>query len=136
MKQDQIITILTSFLVAGLGWFIGYLTALQRDKSVKRRDLRTQYLIEAFRLLEGASNRGRASADMLKPLESAIADIQLLGSVTQVHLAKEFAVEFAAKRTASGDALAASLRGELRMELGLDPVSEPITYLRITQEPG
>ena len=66
-------------------------------------------------------------------LESAVADIQLLGSPDQVRLARQFALEFATKGKASLDPLLESLRSELRRELALTPLDEGITFLRIVR---
>jgi len=57
-----------------------------------------------------------------------VADIQLLGSSEQVHLARQFALEFAGKGSASLDPLLESLRIELREELALPPLKEGITF--------
>lgn len=130
MKPDQIITILTSALLLLLGWLVGYLTTIRRDRLSKRRDLRTQYLLDAYRHLEGAGNR-KPSQDDEKALESAVADIQLLGSSEQVHLARLFALEFADKGQASLNPLLEALRLDLRKELALPPLDEGIAFLRI-----
>jgi hypothetical protein len=63
--------------------------------------------------------------------ESAIADIQLLGSSRQVELARALAHAMARDKNASLDALIFDLRRSLRAELELEPVSEPVIYLRI-----
>jgi hypothetical protein len=131
MKPDQFFTIVASALLASLGWLVGYVTTIRRDRLTKRRDLRTQYLLEAYRRLEGAGNRNEPSVDHVKALESAVADIQLLGSAKQAHLARAFALEFASSGGASLDPLLESLRAELREELGLEMLQEGISYLRI-----
>jgi hypothetical protein len=135
MKPDQVITILTSTLLALLGWIIGYVATVRRDRLSKRRDLRTSYLLDAYRRLEGAGNRREPSREDEKALESAVADIQLLGSPEQVHLARQFALEFAGSGKASLDPLLESLRLDLRKELVLPPLDERITYLRIVRNP-
>lgn len=101
--------------------------------SVERRDLRTQYLLDAFRRLEGAGNRSEPTREDEKALESSVADIQLLGSPEQVQLARQFALDFARDGRASLDPLLESLRAELRKELGLGPLDHSITFLRIVR---
>jgi hypothetical protein len=135
MKSDQVITVAISITLAILGWFVGYLTTIRRDRLSKQRDLRTQYLLDAYRRLEGAGNRHDPGHDDARALESAIADIQLLGSPEQVRLARNFALEFADGGSASLDPLLESLRLDLRKELALPPLAEGITYLRIVQGP-
>jgi len=123
---------LMSILLAFAGWWIGYWTSLRRDRAAKKRDLRIEYLIEAYRHLEGASNRIHPSSENEKALESAIADIQLFGSKEQVALATEFARDFATHRGASLDDLLESLRSDLRKELDLGAVSANKVHLQIT----
>jgi hypothetical protein len=131
MKPDPIITTLISALLALLAGFAGYILGIRRDRLSKRRDLRTQYLLDAYRRLEGASNWQDLSNDDKKALESASADIQLLGSPEQVRLARLFAQEFAGSRIASLDPLLEALRHELRKELALVPLHERLIFLRI-----
>jgi hypothetical protein len=134
MKPDQIVTVLISALLAVLGWLVAYVSTIRRDRLTKQRDLRTQYLLDAYRRLEGAGNRRNPSADEEKALESAVADIQLLGSAEQVQLARIFALEFAKNGQASLDPLLESLRLDLRSELALATIDERITFLRIVRD--
>ncbi len=90
-----------------------------------------QYLLEAYRQLESAANRSSPTAENTTALESAIADIQLLDSPEQVHIAREFAFDFARSGQASLDQLLEALRSELRDELSLKPLLEGVTFLRI-----
>ncbi|MEQ1947467.1 MAG: hypothetical protein ABL995_09765 [Bryobacteraceae bacterium] len=130
MKSDQLITI----VLAMAGWSIAYWSLLRRDRIAKKREMRTQYLIEAYRRLESAGNRHTQSPDDSRKLESAIADIQLFGSTEQVELSRDFAVAFSTKRSASLDQLLELLRRDLRRELDLGEISDRITYLRIIDE--
>lgn len=134
MKPDQILTIVVSALLSIAGWLIGYLTTVRRDRLSKRRDLRTQYLLDAYRRLESAANQIEPTEEHEKALESAVADIQLLGSSEQVHLARHFALQFAGSGQAPLDSLLEALRVELRRELGLQRPPEGITFLRINRE--
>ena len=133
MSLDQMVTVVTSALLAALGWVIGYVTTVRRDRLSERRDLRVQYLLDAYRRLEGAANRQDPTEDDERALESAIADIQLLGSPEQVHRARQFALEFASTGQASLDRVLEGLRLELRKELALRPLLEGITFLRIVR---
>jgi len=116
-------------VVATAGWYVVHRLSLNRDEANKRRDLRVQYLLEAYRKLENASNR-QDLGDYARNLESALADVQLLGSERQVLLAHEFAVAMAKDRTASLDPLIADLRSELRRELRLGPLPDRIVVFR------
>lgn len=120
-------------LVALAGGWLGHSLAARRDLLNERRKLRVTYLLDAYRRLEGAANRNDLSCSWPK-LESAIADIQLLGSPVQVGYARGFAREMAYDSTASLDALIDDLRRSLREELQLPEVDEPVVYLRFGQE--
>lgn len=114
------------------GWF-GHSLSARRDLLNERRKLRITYLLEAYRRLEDAGNR----SDPLRSwpqLESAIADIQLLGSPAQVGLARRFAHNMAHDHTASLDEIINDLRQSLRKELQLPFVEESVVYFRFAEE--
>lgn len=134
LNLNLLLPLLITTVVAILGWYVVHRTAMSRDRASKRRDLRVQYLIDAYRRLEGVSNRGPVSATDTRAaiLESAISDIQLFGSPSQVEGAKVFARQFAAKQPASLDDLLSDLRQDLRSELDLEPVERDVLHLRIS----
>ena len=127
-----LVPMLITTCVAIIGWWVVHRFSAVRDRANKRRDLRVQYLIDAYRKLENASNRTESIVNYAKEFESAIADIQLFGSPEQVLLARTFALDFASNGTAPLDPLLDSLRKDLRRELKLPAVENRITYLRIT----
>ena len=132
MKLDIFIPLVTSALIAIVGWYVAYLAAIRRDRMQKRRDLTVQYLIEAYRRVEKAALnelKGPASSD----LESAIADIQLFGSADQVKHAQEFARNHAATGQASANSLLVTLRRDLRKELNLERVSDSLLFYRTVE---
>lgn len=122
--------IFSSFLVI-LGWGVTYFLALKKSARDKRREVTTEYLIKAWRTLESASNRSNNSHNA--KLETAIADIQLLGTQKQIELAQQFADQIS--QTRSGDALELliQLREDLRMELKLSPVKRNLKILRFIE---
>lgn len=116
--------------VAIVSWFVGSWLSVRRDRTNKRRDLRVQYLIDAYRRLQAAGHRPLLppySAD----LESAIADVQLFGNPAQIAAAQKFASEMASHGQASLDDLLASLRNNLRNELQLERVEGNPVHLRV-----
>ena len=117
-----------TLVVALLGGWFGHHLSMQRDLTGERRKLRVAYLLEAYRRLEGAANRNNLKC--WPNLESALADIQLLGSPHQVSLAKQVAIDMARDRIAPLDDLLFDLRQVLRSELKLEAVSEKISFLR------
>jgi hypothetical protein len=131
MAPEILVPFLVTTLVAIIGWYAAHRLSATRDRANKRRELRVQYLIEAYRRLENASNRPSLKG-VVSEFEKAIADIQLFGTPRQVALAQEFALGFALAGTHSLDPLMNDLRNSLRAELDLEPVTEGIKYLRIS----
>lgn len=131
--------IVTALFAAILGGFVAHLLTAQRDRANARRAKRVDYLIEAYRRLEACAQRrwskreSVAAAEfqaMFSKLESALADIQLFGSASQVKLAQEFARQFAERREATFDDLLQDLRRDLRGELSLEEVPRGILHIR------
>ncbi|MBW2740339.1 MAG: hypothetical protein JRE64_16175 [Deltaproteobacteria bacterium] len=125
-----LIPLIITTIVAVVGWYIAHFLSFKRDRANKRRELRIQYLIEAYRRIERAANRPK-NFDNNKELESAISDIQLFGTKKQAKLAEQFAYEIAHKSNASTDELLIDLRQDLRAELDLEQLPSEITYLRL-----
>jgi hypothetical protein len=127
------IQLLVTAAVAVVGAWLAHRLSARRDFLNERRKLRIQYLLEAYRRLEAASNRP-LNAETMKQFESATADIQLLGSPEQVRMARQFALQMAADGTSSLDALISDLRNTLRNELALEPVSDSVVYIRLVTD--
>ena len=126
------LTLLIPTVVAIVSWFAGSWLSVRRDRANKRRDLRVQYLIEAYRRLATATNRKETDAAYFAGLDSALVDVQLFGSACQITAAQEFAKQLAAQREAQLGNLLSSLRNDLRKELKLESVEGPIVVLRPT----
>jgi hypothetical protein len=130
LNWPLLLPLLVTAGVAIIGWWVGHWFSMQRDRASKRRDMRLQFLMDAYRRLESASNRP-LSAEYAPDFEKAIADIQLFGSVEQVRMTQNFVFAFAEKRSASMDDLLEGLRQALRKEIGLPEVTGRIAFLRI-----
>jgi hypothetical protein len=126
---SQIFLTLTSAILGGL---VVHLLTISRDKTNKRRDNRIKYLIEAYRSMEASVQRNNDMSE--KDVESAIADIQLLGTVSQAKLAHEFAASFANEQTANISELLENLRADLRRELTLEEIPLNIKHLRFRKK--
>ncbi len=109
------LAIIASVLIAVASWFVSQAQARQAT----RRNMRIDYLFDAYRRLDRASN-GRLSQGSARDLEAAVSDIMLLGSPRQAGLAEEFARTFAAKGDADAGPLLQGLRDSLRGELLLE----------------
>jgi hypothetical protein len=132
MNLGTLIALLIPTLVAVVSWFVGSWLVAKRDRANKRRDLRVQYLIEAYRRLATATERKETGAEFFAVLDSAIVDVQLFGSADQIQAAQKFAKQLAEHRMAQMTELLASLRDDLRKELKLERVEGSIVVLRPT----
>lgn len=131
MRRVEAVGIVVVAVVAVASWFAnGYLT-----RRATRRQSRVEYLLSAYRRLDTASNR-ELTVTSEADLESAISDIQLLGTPRQVRLAEDLAREFATQRSADTGPLLEDLRSTLRKELLLEGVPERAIWLRITRDGG
>jgi hypothetical protein len=127
--------LLVTAIVAFCGAWLAHSFVINRDRKNKRRDERIVYLIDAYRKLESISNRSSEStldrfASDIVCLESAIADIQLFGSIEQICLARAAVTEFVTTKSVSLDDLLEEIRKDLRMELQLEPVTGKLVFLR------
>lgn len=106
---------ISGFVGIGIG-ILGHLLTKRRDFRNKKREIRINYLIEAYRKIE----RGAMPKSILfdkGEFESAIADIQLIGNAEQVKVAFEFAKEASQGKGDRLQELLENLRNELREEL-------------------
>ena len=117
------------------GYYAVHYLAARRDRANKKRDLRVRYLLEAYRRLESACAQYKHVTEQhQRDIESAIADIQILGTPDQIALAKKVTQEIESTSHTDPRALLVNLRADLRRELDIEQVSlEPtdILHLRI-----
>ena len=69
------LTLLIPTVVANVSWFTGSWLSVRRDRANKRRDLRVQYLIDAYRRLATATERKETDASYFADLDSALVDV-------------------------------------------------------------
>ncbi|WP_051197620.1 hypothetical protein [Flavobacterium soli] len=128
MNFQLLIPLLITAIVTMAGWYIVHLFATKRDRKNKQKELRINYLIEAWRKLEYASNRKDVNA--VEYVEKPIADIQLFGTKKQIELAIKIANELAETRGTNLIELLTELRQDLRRELNLEKIDTPIKVFR------
>lgn len=142
---------------AGIGgWFyVDYLSAA-RDLKNKQREIKVQYLIEAYRCMAmNIAGRNLINKPVgeetqeeinnrLKNIERSVTDIQLFGSNSQIEVLHKMCYDVVGKMKTPGTTyisvetkdLLSGLRNELRDYLGLERVKDSkqeIFYLRIPQ---
>ncbi|GBQ21921.1 hypothetical protein AA12717_1038 [Gluconacetobacter sacchari DSM 12717] len=94
----------------------------------------TQYLLEAYRRLEISANRDSKTEEQTIDFESAIADIQLLGSVEQISETVKYLKSHASNGRATIDQVLCSLRNDLRKELNLSEIKNPPLIFRFIRD--
>lgn len=114
-------------LVAVIGWLVSGVLA----RRALRRQSRVEYLLSAYRALDAASNR-ELTRDVVRSMEQAVSDIQLLGTRSQIQGADTFSRAFAVQGEASLNVLLGALRSDLRRELQLESVPERQTWLVVS----
>ena len=133
MNWTLLFPLLVTTLLGVSSWFVAHWLSTTRDSTNKKRDLRISFLLDAYRRLEAGACRGSLeNTSFAVGFESAIADIQLLGTAEQVRLAKDMAVSIAHRDPqASAGPLLLSLRDELREHLGLQALGEEPFHFRL-----
>jgi hypothetical protein len=129
------VTILGSLCVAAIAAVITHRFTSRRDLANRRKDLRTQYLLSAYRAISASMNRNlRKSAQDARALEQGLSDIQLLGSKEQAGIAAQVGRAMTSDGEADPADLLLLLRNDLRDELELDPLFEKPVTIRIVAE--
>jgi len=115
--------IIVGVAIAIAGWWIVHRLEVARSRAAKRQEMRTQYLLEAYRRLAAVGRRpGGAKAS----LEGALEDIQLLGTPKQIELVQEFAERMRVTGVGDVNELLQDLRRSLRHELDLESSSDRV----------
>src|SRR6218665_822827 len=129
MNLELLFPLLITCMLKMVGWYVLHSVARKRDKENKQKELRINYLIEAWRRLEYASNR--KGVDTIEYLEKPIADIQLFGTIKQIEIAQKFADSLVNNQEGNLIELLEELRQDLRKELNFEKASLKIKILRI-----
>jgi hypothetical protein len=121
---------LVAAAVAVAGWFTAHWFNAARDLANKRHEMISAYLLEAYRRLEMAANREHVTDEQAIGFESAIADIQLLGSPAQIAVTLEYVRAYAADQGGEMHPVLCRLRDDLRREMQLAEISSPPLIFR------
>ncbi len=118
-------------LIAITGWIVTYQFGVLRDRKNKQRDLITEYLLDAYRKLESASNREKLTDSQIANVESAIADIQIFGSVELIAAIDKFMEEFVANKNVDLSGILSLLREDIRQALHLPWTNNALRHFRL-----
>lgn len=132
MNKDllELIKVVITVLIAVRGWRIAHYYTSQRDKHNKRRELRLEHLINAYRTLTNEITHRKQTKERELKLEFILADIQMFGSLEQAQIARQLARDIASKKDYQYDTLINSLRSDLRKQLDLPHIEGNVTWLR------
>ncbi|MGY0215852.1 hypothetical protein ACWJJH_00535 [Endozoicomonadaceae bacterium StTr2] len=122
MESEFIIKVVVTVLVAVIGWIVAHYFTSRRDLSNKRREIKTTYLIDAYRKIDQTIEPEKFDREWCESLQSAFSDIQLFGSKQQIQMAHEFAKLLLNESKINQNVLKTllyNLRENLRSELGL-----------------
>jgi hypothetical protein len=122
------LTLASTILIAVAGWVI---TQALARRAVKR-NMRIEYLLNAYRRLDAAPNSEQMDH---RSVESAISDVVLLGSQSEIALARKFTEEWQANNEADLTPLLRELRASLRHELLFEKVP-PSDYFLLRLSPA
>ncbi len=135
--DSESLKFLVPAIVAVVGWFTAHQFNSYRDRVNKRRELRIQYLLEAYRRLESAANRPNKTEKQALAFESAVADIQLLGTPEQANATVKYLRKHALSGGAEIDEILQLLRKDLRKEIGLKgEVENAVIFRFISKSPN
>jgi hypothetical protein len=123
-------------VLALVGGIVSRMLGARRENDNRRREIRVNALVEAWRAIERAAIRlGPAE---LRGLEQALAEVQLFGTPSQVEQAARVAQSMSERddEPAQIENLLEALRGDLREEMRLGRAEVPIVYLRRREATG
>ena len=121
-------------LVVG-GWVAAHAFNVRRDTVARRRDLRVQYLLDAYRRLESLANRSPTVVEEGKrAFESAVADVQLLGTRDQIDALLDYLRVHARMGGSDIHPVLELLRMDLSRELNLESGVQKMEVFRFKSE--
>ena len=136
----DLLKVIITIALAVLGWVTGHWLNLSRSRVLKRRELKTQYLIDVYRKLDNFISclvAGSSSKEAISDINSVITDIQLFGSQEQIDMAVKITKVLALDKQVPTEELSnlvQDLRNELRSELSLTKVNTKVAYLNARYE--
>ncbi|HVF04331.1 MAG TPA: hypothetical protein VNA20_05795 [Frankiaceae bacterium] len=125
----EVLVVASGVAVAVGGWIVNGVLA----RRSARRQLRLEFLLGAYRRLDDVAQRTMTD-DRGRAMESALSDVLLLGTKSQISLADALCRGFASDRAADVGPLLEDLRHGLRAELQLERVPPRKVWLRIDRE--
>jgi|SRR6185312_1666044 len=133
--DNDYLKILATVTTAVIGWIVAHYLNTLRDRSLKRKEVITSHLINAYRVLTNDVTKRDLTPERRTKLENVVADIQLFGSIEQIVLAKKLTDDIVANSEFPLDDLINNLKNDLRSQLGLKTVKGNVRWLRFGEIP-
>jgi len=117
-------SVIITIFIALIGWIVSYYFLNIQIQKTKKKEILTNYLIEAYKNIENACGRGdERTIEQTHNLENAVAIIQLFGTIEEIQLAKKMANDMNCNSETDPRELLVLLRNDLRKELNLKQAS-------------
>ncbi|WP_299762945.1 hypothetical protein [uncultured Dokdonia sp.] len=133
MNLQLLIPLLITSLITIFGWYVLHKLTKKREQENKKKNLRVEYLIDAWSKLEYGSNRDIDKEEFVEYFEKPIAMIQLFGTLNQIDLAQKLVEEIKNNKQVSLDDILEDLRNDLRSELNLEKAKSKMKYIRFSK---
>lgn len=130
----EYLKISTTIILAVIGWIFAHKYTSKRDVFNKKREIRIEHLINAYRTLAYDVCARTANKKVSEALISVLTDVQLFGSTEQIEMAHVLMDEAASRKPYNLDPLLNSLRNDLRLQLNLKGIDGNVGTLRVTWE--
>ena len=137
MDLSSFISSVIGGLIAAASVFIAHYFTKERDYLNARREIRIQFLLQAYRKMVDYGNRENASAEQKQAFEEAFADIMLLGESEELEKLREFVTPLRSngnlrEHPQGADQILNALRHALRSELDVSRDNGKVSYFRFT----
>ncbi|WDE02600.1 hypothetical protein [Thalassomonas actiniarum] len=130
MKWETLIPVTITIIFVVIGWVVAHKLTSQRDIKNKQREIRIQYLLEAYEALMVAG-RNRTILPNYEQVERAVFLLEMFGTPSQVELSRKFTKEMAENNNSNFTELVVEIRNFVRNELDLKHLGRDINILRI-----
>lgn len=134
-KNGLTLSLVITSLITILGWMAGNYLDSERDRKNKLREIKTTYLIDAYRKLAYSAVRTTNYEHFKFDMEAAVADIQLFGTKEQVNelLASIEDMKRHSNLGLDVNRLITLIRNELRKEILLDTINSNVSWVRFNE---
>jgi len=118
----QLVVLISTVSIAVIGWIVGHILSSRREILQKRREIRIQYLRQAYLNLSQVADTGGNFTKNISLIQASLNDIQLFGDPEHIDLIEKLISDLETKNTVPMDNLLMQLRDEIRNHLRLSKI--------------